>query len=95
MIVERAAPLENVPAARDLGAHLIRLGHCRIGLLAIGAKNPRAEGCRLALQDAGIPYDPALVNVSNRVEPDQSALGRHQAEQLLASAARPTACPNS
>ena len=84
--------VENVPAARELVAHLIRLGHRRIGLLTIGAQNPRAEGYRLALQDAGIPYDPALVSVSNRVEPDLIALGRHQAEQLLASAVRrPTA----
>src|ERR671935_284703 len=76
---------------RNLVAHLIRLGHRRIGLLTIGAQNPRAEGYRLALQDAGIPYDPALVSVSNRVEPDLIALGRYQTEQLLASAARPTA----
>jgi DNA-binding LacI/PurR family transcriptional regulator len=38
-----------------------------------------------------LPYDRALVSVSNRVEPDLIALGRRQTEQLLASAARPTA----
>jgi DNA-binding LacI/PurR family transcriptional regulator len=72
-------------------AHLIRLGHRRIGLLTIGERNPRAEGYRLALQDAGIPYDSALVSVSNRVEPDLIALGRYQTEQVLASADFPTA----
>ena len=83
--------VENVPAARGLVAHLIRLGHRRIGLLTIGAQNPRAEGYRLALQDAGIPYYPALVSVAGRVEPDLIALGRHQTEQLLASGAGATA----
>lgn len=83
--------VENMLPARDLVAHLIRLGHRRIGLLTVNEANPRAQGYRLALQDAGIPLDPALVNVSHHVEPDLIAQGRRQTEQLLASARRPTA----
>lgn len=83
--------IENVPAARALVAHLIRLGHRRIGLLTVSEENPRARGYRLALHDAGILPDRAVVVASTRADPDPMALGQRQMEQLLALSVRPTA----
>lgn len=58
---------DNVGAGRAMTEHLIKLGHQRIALVHGGldpwhaSMSERFEGYRLALQQAGIPFDPALV----------------------------------
>lgn len=56
---------DNVEGGRLATRHLIELGHQRIAFIAGDADHPdandRHRGYRLALQDAGIAYDPALV----------------------------------
>jgi LacI family transcriptional regulator len=60
-----AALVENRDAARIAVAHLIDLGHRRIGMVAgkpnITSTTDRLAGYRLALDTAGIPFDDALV----------------------------------
>ena len=57
--------MDEHAAVRDLMAHLIALGHRRIGHIqghrAHGAQEWRHAGYRQALQHAGIDYDPDLV----------------------------------
>src|SRR3546814_1389175 len=57
--------MDEHAAVRDLMAHLIALGHRRIGHIqghrAHGAQEWRHAGYRQALQHAGIDYDPELV----------------------------------
>jgi DNA-binding LacI/PurR family transcriptional regulator len=59
--------VENVQSSRRAVQHLIDLGHKRIVNLAgytnVIDSRDRIEGYRLALQDAGIPYDPNLLKV--------------------------------
>ena len=80
----------RIEGVRRLRNHLIAAGRRRIG--AIGAQEQesaatarmRLEGYRLALADAGLPYDPALVapapryhasfSSSRRVNPDRVRL---------------------
>lgn len=56
---------DNVEAAKKAVAYLTGLGHRNIGLLVGSAEyivsQDRLEGYRLALEEAGIPYDPTLV----------------------------------
>src|SRR3546814_16894702 len=56
--------MDEHAAVRDLMAHLIALGHRRIGHIqghrAHGAQEWRHAGYRQALQHAGIDYDPEL-----------------------------------
>jgi DNA-binding LacI/PurR family transcriptional regulator len=58
---------DNRAAARDMTAHLIRLGHRRIGFLHGGMPDwhlpmrQRFDGYRAALHDAGIAFDESLV----------------------------------
>jgi LacI family transcriptional regulator len=57
--------VDNVGAAKQALAHLIGLGHRRIGIitnapLAYTAARDRLAGCRQALQEAGIPLDEEL-----------------------------------
>ena len=59
--------VDNEAAARELTEHLIESGRTRIGV--VGAQRPpygetarlRIRGYRTALEEAGLPYDPALV----------------------------------
>ena len=57
----------DVEGARKATAHLIELGHRRIGLLSAHdwsiSAEPRREGYRAALDEVGIPYDEGLVAV--------------------------------
>jgi DNA-binding LacI/PurR family transcriptional regulator len=59
--------IDNVAAAQEAVAHLVALGRRRIGFLGheIGARSSpsqlRIEGYRLALERAGLPFDPALL----------------------------------
>lgn len=56
--------IDNVGAARDAVAHLIANGYRRIGLISgpdnLTTGRQRAQGYRLALEEAGIGIDPAL-----------------------------------
>jgi LacI family transcriptional regulator len=56
---------DNVEGGRLATRHLIELGHQRIAFISGDADHPdandRHRGYRLALQEAGIVYDPALV----------------------------------
>ncbi|MFZ4877650.1 LacI family DNA-binding transcriptional regulator [Janthinobacterium sp. Mn2066] len=99
VLVDRMSPLpfdqvgvENVEATAQLVGHLIEVhGHRRIGFIAgaagLSTTNERVEGYRLALERAGISFDPALVR------PGDSNLARSGAatRELLALAQRPSA----
>ena len=56
---------DNVEGGRLATRHLIELGHQRIAFIAGDGNHPdandRLRGYRLALEDAGLPFDPALV----------------------------------
>ncbi|MEW2403122.1 LacI family DNA-binding transcriptional regulator [Streptomyces sp. NPDC046862] len=71
--------------------HLIELGHRRIGMLAGRphslAGSARLHGCRAALAEAGIPYDPAIVRATD-FDYDE---GLRAARDLLDRHDRPTA----
>ncbi|MCJ2187206.1 LacI family DNA-binding transcriptional regulator [Novosphingobium beihaiensis] len=60
-----AIMIDDRSAARELTAHLIGLGHQRVGFIAghpdLSASGERLEGYREALAEAGIPYDESLV----------------------------------
>jgi LacI family transcriptional regulator len=57
--------VDNIASAKNVVRHLIALGHRRIGHITnnerVNTVWERAEGYRLALEEAGIPFDPALV----------------------------------
>ncbi|WP_410813378.1 substrate-binding domain-containing protein [Micromonospora sp. 067-2] len=59
--------LDNVGGAHQAVSHLVSCGHRRIGYIggdpAVGTGAGRRAGYRRALQDAGLPYDPALVSL--------------------------------
>lgn len=81
---------EERMAARDLVAHLIRLGHRRIAFLNLGSGGPRHDGYLKALQEADLYPDPALI-LSAQDTVDLIALGEQVTQRLLASGAAPTA----
>ncbi|MFE2425908.1 substrate-binding domain-containing protein [Streptomyces sp. NPDC059373] len=68
-----SAPTLDIPSigvtnwngARDAVQHLLGLGHTRIGMVAGRSHSltgaARLHGYRAALEEAGIPYDPAIV----------------------------------
>ncbi|MBB5368293.1 MULTISPECIES: LacI family DNA-binding transcriptional regulator [unclassified Janthinobacterium] len=99
VLVDRMSPLpfdqvgvENIEATAQLVSHLITVhGHRRIGFIAgavgLSTTNERVEGYRLALERAGIKFDPALVR------PGDSNLARSGAatRELLQLDQRPTA----
>jgi LacI family transcriptional regulator len=99
VLVDRMSPLpfdqvgvENVEATAQLVSHLITVhGHRRIGFIAgaagLSTTNERVEGYRLALERAGITFDPALVRSGD------SNLARSGAatRELLQLEQRPTA----
>ncbi|MCV2394857.1 LacI family transcriptional regulator [Actinotalea sp. M2MS4P-6] len=59
--------MHNVEAARAATAYLLELGRRRIAVVGVhagevvGSAGLRLEGYRLALADAGIPFDPSLL----------------------------------
>jgi LacI family transcriptional regulator len=82
---------DSADGARRLVAHLISLGHRRIGLIVesgdVSTARDRRAGYDAALEAAGIPLDPALV-----VETTVDALGGSEGMRaLLALEERPTA----
>ncbi|MFF2298514.1 LacI family DNA-binding transcriptional regulator [Arthrobacter sp. NPDC058127] len=65
---DQLAP-ENIEPARQLTRHLVELGHRRIavisGIPGIQSTTERLEGCRQALQEAGLELDPSLIGHGN------------------------------
>lgn len=83
--------LDNKGAAKAMTNHLIQLGHKHIGLIIGPRKSPltisRLTGYKIALQEAGIPFDASML-----IEGDYSmASGKKAASALLAMAQQPTA----
>ncbi len=82
---------DNVGGARAATEHLIGLGHRRIahvrGRTGLASAELRERGYRQALDEAGIPFDPALVQVGGY----QTALTTDAAFRLLTTRDRPTA----
>ena len=82
---------DSVGGAQQLVEHLIQLGHRRIGLIVeadeVSSARERRQGYESALRAAGLPLDPALVEVATP-DPDGGleAMGR-----LLSSEDRPSA----
>lgn len=92
--------VDNVGAAQLATRHLLSLGHERIGFLSGSIKTinrmDRLAGYRLALKEAGIEPDPALVwegtsAQSKFGDTEAVELGRIGTQQLLNSANPPTA----
>ncbi|OZB84349.1 LacI family DNA-binding transcriptional regulator [Microbacterium sp. 13-71-7] len=81
----------NVDGARAATAHLVALGHRRIahlrGRTDLESAHQREDGYRRALDEAGIPFDPALV-VDGGYRAAASTAGAHA---LLDLADPPTA----
>jgi DNA-binding LacI/PurR family transcriptional regulator len=87
--------IDNRAVGRVAAAHLVELGHARIGVLAGQAEDPvnfnvpgdRIEGVREAMADAGLALDRALI------EPGEFTVegGRRAARALLERRPRPTA----
>jgi LacI family transcriptional regulator len=82
---------DNLKGARVATEYLIGLGHRRIGFLAgradLESVRLREQGYRDALADAGIPFDPELVQHGD-FRQEQSRLA---AARLLDASPRPTA----
>ncbi|PKQ27379.1 MAG: LacI family transcriptional regulator [Actinobacteria bacterium HGW-Actinobacteria-4] len=82
---------DNAGGAREATAHLIAHGHRRIACLAdrdsLSTSVHRVEGYRLALKEAGLPYEPELVTTNiNSADAARAAV-----TALLARAEPPTA----
>lgn len=86
-----AVGIDDAAAAREMTAHLIALGHTRIGFI-IGNPNQTASATRFkgyqdALKAAGIPYDPELAAQGDFTYRS----GLRAAHRLLRAKPRPTA----
>ena len=82
---------DNVRAAYDITAHLLNLGHRRVGFIG-GSQEfvvtiDRLNGYRMALEEFGIPFDPQLVVAGEFME----EVGYSGMMRLLALAERPGA----
>jgi LacI family transcriptional regulator len=86
-----AVVLDNVGGARSATRHLLNLGHRRIGFVGdseiLATAQERLAGYRLALDEAGVEFDPALV----RFGAPRTELAEIIARQLLANDDPPTA----
>lgn len=83
--------VDNVAAAKDAVQHLVDLGHTRIaavtGPLKVPSSSERLSGYKMALENAGLTYDPKLV-----VNGDYSVnAGEDAVDQLMLLRHRPTA----
>lgn len=91
--------IDNVLAERMATAHLLALGHRRIGFLSgpirTVSRMDRLEGYRSALAGAGIEFDPQLIwegaFSSTFGDIEGAKLGRRGAQELLSRENRPTA----
>ncbi|RMH76216.1 MAG: LacI family transcriptional regulator [Calditrichaeota bacterium] len=77
--------IDNISGGREATRHLIDLGHRRIAFIGGDFEHPsireRFQGYRMALEDAGIPIDPALI-VTDEPNTDR-ACGYQAAEKLF------------
>ncbi|NDL60595.1 LacI family DNA-binding transcriptional regulator [Phytoactinopolyspora mesophila] len=82
---------DEITGAYDAVSQLIEAGHRRIGYLQNVADIPatllRLEGYRRALADAGIPFDPSLVEIT---VPEDRITATASARHLLDRTDRPT-----
>jgi len=82
---------DSVSASRALVKHLISLGHERIamisGPLTTSTSTDRIIGYRIALAEAGLPFDPSLIRTGEY----RSISGERLTHQLLEVDDRPTA----
>jgi LacI family transcriptional regulator len=89
--IAQAVTIDDEAAAHAMTAHLIGMGHRRIGFIAghpnQTASDLRSEGYRRALRDAGIDPAPDLVAQGDFT----CRSGLNAAESLLLRAVRPTA----
>ncbi len=81
----------NIEGAYEAVCHLIQLGHKKIahvaGLPEIAVSRERAKGYRLALEENGITFDPALY-----LEGEYSIeVGRKSMKKLMSQSPKPTA----
>ncbi len=94
-LFQNSSPYSVIPdeiyGSRTAVHHLLELGHRRIGYINgpddFYASAERLKGYRLALEEAGIPFDPSLTTVGNWEVPS----GYDGAQQLLAGPQHPTA----
>lgn len=98
VLVDRLLPapfdqvgVENIESTTTLVTHMIEHGHHRIGFIAgtmaVQTSAERLQGYALALSQAGLPFDPALVRQGqSQMEPARAAT-----RELLALTPRPTA----
>jgi LacI family transcriptional regulator len=81
----------NLRGAYEATMYLLALGHRRIGfitgLMDFGASRDRLEGYKLALSQAGFPFDPGLIKHGDFAEPS----GYARTEEWLAGAEPPSA----
>lgn len=86
-----AVVLDNVGGARRATQHLLGLGHRRIGFVGdaeiLQTAQERLAGYRMALDEAGVAFDPALVRFGS----PRSELAEVAARQLLSGDDPPTA----
>jgi LacI family transcriptional regulator len=86
-----SAFIDNAQAAQDMTRYLIEAGHKRIGFVAgdprYAASARRKEGYEAALREAGLAFDPELVQTGHYT----FASGSEAAEKLLALQSPPTA----
>jgi LacI family transcriptional regulator len=82
---------DEVRGGRDATAHLLAKGHRRVGYIGdvtpVAAERLRRQGYQVALEAAGLAYDPSLTEVG----PTTPAGGYECAMQLLQGTERPTA----
>ncbi len=82
-----AVIFDRAAAAYMAVEHLIKLGHQRIGFLAID--DQRKQGYKQALLENNLPYDETLIHILSEVEPTESAYD--QTIELLQQDHPPTA----
>jgi DNA-binding LacI/PurR family transcriptional regulator len=74
--------VDNAGSARNVVRHLLSLGHRRIAHVTnnerVNTVRERAEGYRLALEEAGLPFDPARVLPSTFDDAFLDALLNHR-----------------
>jgi DNA-binding LacI/PurR family transcriptional regulator len=82
---------DNVHGAHEAVAHLLRVGHRRIGFVGgrpqLSTSQERLEGYRRALDEHGVAFDPSLVREGD----SRQAGGREMAGELLRLERPPTA----
>ena len=82
---------DSIGGARALVRHLIGLGHRRIAALSgpatTSTASDRVVGYRIALAEAGLPYDPQLVRVGEY----RALSGERMTQQMLGEGLAPTA----